>query len=308
MSNPATVHVSNISPQTTEKEIRDFFSFCGHITSISVTPESGNTGSKLSATISFERDSAAKTAVLLDGTPLNSSPLSVQPSHTLDEIAGKGHINDGEPTADDFRQEDKPRTAVLAEYLSHGYVLGDDVLNRGIALDKQHGISAKFTGYLNSALQTIEQKTNATERAKTMDTQYGITNRAGTARSSLQRYFEKALDTPTGQKIRSFYSTGEKQVFDIHNEAKRLAEMRKQKRSSQDLGATADGKPFVAPEVTTCACGGSEGACNCPPGKCGCARCAKPGPGEASDASSTTAQLSHAGQDVKEAAKDTTIT
>lgn len=57
MSAPTTVHVKNISSSTTDKEVRDFFSFCGKISNLSVTKESdGNQ----SAAVTFEKPTAAK--------------------------------------------------------------------------------------------------------------------------------------------------------------------------------------------------------------------------------------------------------
>ncbi|KAI7323558.1 hypothetical protein KC315_g8478, partial [Hortaea werneckii] len=64
----STVHVKGISSQTSEKEIRDFFSFCGKIQSLSVTPESSDANSTQSASVTFEKETAAKTALLLDNT------------------------------------------------------------------------------------------------------------------------------------------------------------------------------------------------------------------------------------------------
>jgi len=340
----STVNVSNISPKTTEKEVREFFSFCGKIQNLSLTPTSGAADASKSATITFERDSAAKTAILLDGTPLNNSPLSVSATHSLDDIAGSHATSD--PSADEPRQEDKPRSAIFAEYLAHGYVIGDSALNKGLELDSKHGISQKFSSYLNSALQKVESTTHATDRARAVDTQYGVTQRAGTGLSSLQRYFEQALGTPTGQKIRKFYDIGEKQVLDIHAEAKRLAELKK--GGAIGLGPTADGKPFVgegdvtkcgcagnegvckcAPGAcacsgcqktgdkskasvakdlgepqTKCACAGNEGVCKCAPGQCSCAGCQKTGDKSAGDATDLSAQAGHAGSDIKETAKD----
>ncbi|KAI5776541.1 hypothetical protein EDC01DRAFT_720028 [Geopyxis carbonaria] len=267
----STVHVANISHSTTQSELSSFFSFCGKITSITLTPTTAAPDSPKSATITFERESAAKTAVLLDGTPLNNIPLSVTSAHNIDEIAGDHLAPASSPGPDgDFHQEDKPRAAIFAEYLSSGYVLGDAVLQRGIEFDRAQGITAKFAGLL----KTLDSKTHALDRAKTMDSQYHLSEKAEGARGLLGRYFEKALETGAGQKVRQFYQDGEKQVVEIHAEAKRLADFKKQQQAKtqegeQGLGKTADGKPFVAPDSTTCPCGGAAGACGCEPGKRG---------------------------------------
>ena len=54
-------------------------------------------------------------------------------------------------------------------------------------------------------------------------------------------YFEKALGTPTGQKLAQFYIQGDKQVRDIHAEARRLADLRSGK-GNEGEGATENKK------------------------------------------------------------------
>lgn len=97
-----------------------------------------------------------------------------------------------------------------------------------------------------------------------MDAQYHVTDKLKETQTTLAHYFESALNTPTGKKIREFYAQGAKQAVDIHNEAKRLAELKKQ--NAQKEG------------VSTCTCEGNEGGlCKCPPGTCTCADCQKAG-------------------------------
>lgn len=99
--------------------------------------------------------------------------------------------------------------------------------------------------------------------------------------------------------MRAFYQSGEKQVLDIHNEAKRLAGLKK------EFGDSADGKPFVAPDKTTCACGGTESQCGCQQGRCTCAGCEKAGAKkEAEGKAGPAGQFEHAFQDVKGTVQD----
>ncbi|KAK0316484.1 Protein vip1 [Friedmanniomyces endolithicus] len=107
MSN--TVHVKGISGQTSEKEVRDFFSFCGKIHSLSVTPESGEEKSAQSATVTFEKETAAKTALLLDNTQLGSAQVHVSSAASLDQMSG-GKAAGSSEESDDLAQEDKPRS------------------------------------------------------------------------------------------------------------------------------------------------------------------------------------------------------
>ncbi|KAF2225499.1 putative actin cytoskeleton protein, partial [Elsinoe ampelina] len=213
----STVHVKNISTQTGEKEVRDFFSFCGKISSLKLND--GTDGTK-TASVSFEKETAAKTALLLDNTQLGPNQVEV----TSDSASSSSEKAAGttEATGDDITQEDKPRSRIVAEYLAHGYTISDKAIERAIALDNQHGISKKFT----SALTNFDQKYKATEKAQAADAKYKVSATGQSAWQSLTSYFDKALETPTGQRVRAFYLEGNKQVLDVHNEARHLADLK----------------------------------------------------------------------------------
>ncbi|KZT20004.1 hypothetical protein NEOLEDRAFT_1182931 [Neolentinus lepideus HHB14362 ss-1] len=221
-----TVNVSNIAPTTTEDHLRDFFTFCGKITSIEL-----NATESKSATVHFEKPSAAKTALMLNGGTLDGAQLTVT-SETVhadeehEEPATEGHIG----------QEHKPRAGIVAEYIAKGYTLSDQVLERAIQMDNEKGISKRFLAYFNSLDQTLGAKAlgenqtisgkvqsavnAAHQQARTVDEQKGISK-------SATEYYTKALSSPFGQKVRQFYTTTSKQVFDIHEEARRIADQHK---------------------------------------------------------------------------------
>lgn len=222
-----TVHVEGISSQTTDKEVRDFFSFCGKISNLSVTPTSNDASSSKSATVTFEKETAAKTALLLDNTQLGPSQVTVKSASSLGELAGTSKSEEAE---DDHSvsQEDKPRSRIVAEYLAHGYVISDNIIERALALDKQHGVSSRFT----KVLSDFDAKYNATDKTRALDDKYAVTKSASSAWNSLGSYFDSALSTPTGQKLRKFYEQGNKQVIDVHNEARHLANLKSGKSES----------------------------------------------------------------------------
>jgi len=95
-----------------------------------------------------------------------------------------------------------------------------------------------------STLQNLDQKYHATDRAKTADESYGITQRATSLFAGLGSYFEKATNTPTGKKIHDFYTQSTRQVTDIHSEAKRLAELKKQEHGGSAYKASGLEKIF----------------------------------------------------------------
>lgn len=243
-----TVYVKNISSATSKKEVTDFFSFCGKIKSIEITPGADTQ----SAEVVFEKETAAKTALLLDNTQLGKTQVSV----TGAEGAKEFDESHGEKDTDEITQEEKPRSRIIAEYLAHGYVIGDQASQRALDLDQKHGISSKFLQTLNK----LDSKYKATEKAKSADQSYGISTKAQGLFHSLASYYEKAAETPTGQKVVNFYSQTQKQVEDIHREARRLADLKKAEAGT-----------------TTCKCGSDSSICTCAPGTCDCAGCAKSG-------------------------------
>jgi hypothetical protein len=191
--------------------------------------------------------------------------VHVSAASSIDDIASKapqsptaGKDSDGH----DIAQEDKPRSRIIAEYLAHGYIISEGAIHKAIALDNKHGISARFT----NALAQFDQKYKATDKAKSVDASYGVTDKAMQGWRGLNSYFEKALDTPTGQRVRSFYLQSDKQVRDIHNEALRLANLKAGKNEPELVPGT---------DKTVCNCGADTGNCPCEEGKCACADCGK---------------------------------
>lgn len=231
-----TVKVKNISAKTDDQEIRDFFTFCGKITSLDVTTK----GDTKSATVTFEKETAAKTALLLNHTKLGDSEISVAGTASL-EGAGSGPDSDAGVSGSDaansdevhISQEEKPRARILAEYLAHGYLVADTGLQRAISLDEKHGMWQRFL----STLQSLDQKYHATDRARTADQSYGISQRANSLLTGISSYFEKASNTPTGKRIAGFYTQGQRQVVDIHTEARRLADLKREQAGGSSYKA-----------------------------------------------------------------------
>ena len=263
----ATINVENISTKTSEDEIKSFFSFCGKIQSLSVKP-TGNDSQ--SASVTFEKAAAAKTALLLDNTQLGPNSVQVSSAKSIDEIAGdkSASAEEAKDGDHDIEQEQKPRARIFAEYLAHGYAISDKAIESALAADKQHGYSAKFMNVLNN----FDQKTQATQKAQAVDAKLGVTNKAYAAYNSLTTYFDKAANTPTGQKLRGFYEQGNKTVMDVHNEARHLADL---KKSGKPSAEEANVHTVGGSDKTQCNCASEAGKCGCPEGKCACSGCAK---------------------------------
>lgn len=194
-------------------------------------------------TPSSQPSSAAKTALLLDQTQLGTSAVHVEAASNIDDLAGPSATEvEAKGEEHEIAQEDKPRSRIVAEYLAHGYVLSDNAITRAIDLDQKHGFSSRFT----SALGNFDKKFNATERAKGLDTNYQISEKAATGWRGLNHYFEKALEHPHGQKLRGFYTQTDKQIRDIHNEARRLADLKQGKPDATATDSTTTATEPVA--------------------------------------------------------------
>ncbi|KAG8842506.1 hypothetical protein FRB96_005337 [Tulasnella sp. 330] len=226
------IQVTNIAATSSEKAVHDFFSFCGTINKIDFNDTPPKT-----ATIFFERVSAAKTALMLNGGALDGSNLTVTSNEVRPDHEEEVPMASGSSGEHHLHQEDKPRSGIAAEYLARGYVLSDGILQKAIELDQKNGISTRFLSYLKTVDQTLGAKLGGPEptlsekainKAKTLDQQQGISTKAF-------NYYQAALQSPVGKQVGqngglsvwSFYSSTSKQVMDIHEEARRIAETHK---------------------------------------------------------------------------------
>lgn len=177
--------------------------------------------------------------------------MKVEAAQKLDDIAPKSTDGAGDDTkpeheqGEDIPQEDKPRSRIVAEYLAHGYALSDTAIQKAITLDQKHGFSNRFT----NALSAFDKKVQASDRARGLDESYGLSNRAATGWRGIHSYFEKALGTPNGRKLRDFYMQTDKQVRDIHSEARRLADLKSGKAPQEEQTQTPGQSEKTQPET-----------------------------------------------------------
>lgn len=138
-----TVQVEGISTKTSQDEIKSFFSFCGKIQDITLTPAGNDTQS---ASVTFEKAAAAKTALLLDNTQLGPNSVHVTSAKSIDDVAGEKAASAEEAKDGDhhLEQEEKPRGRIIAEYLAQGYAISDKAIEQALTLDKQHGVSQRY--------------------------------------------------------------------------------------------------------------------------------------------------------------------
>jgi len=189
----------------------------------------------LTAKVTYETSQAFKTALLLNNSQFGATRITVADAsgRSIEDTSEDVHhdTNTSAHDSDEISQEDKPRSRILAEYLAHGYVVGDAAVTRALELDEKHGVSARFLG----TLQRLDSKYRASDKARAAATTTG--QQTSGLWGGLSSYFEKASNTATGQKIVQFYTAGSRQVADVHNEALRLAELKKEEAGGSAVKA-----------------------------------------------------------------------
>lgn len=149
----------------------------GKITNIDISAS----GETQNATVTFEKETAAKTALLLDNTQLGSTQVQVTSATGSSDDDGSHFTSNPERDTDEITQEEKPRSRIVAEYLAHGYVIGDQAIQRAIDLDSKHGVSNRFV----STIQGLNQKYHVEDKAKSVDQSYGVTQKTNSLWSGL---------------------------------------------------------------------------------------------------------------------------
>ncbi|GAA5871261.1 hypothetical protein JCM3774_000893 [Rhodotorula dairenensis] len=250
------VRVSGLATTTTKDTLEHFFSFCGKIAGIE-----GPSGGK--ADISFAKESAAKTALLLSGGSLEGATIEVtsddvEPPKVAQQAQATPHPATATASAEHepLNQEDKPRSAIVAEILAEGYTLSDSVVQKAIEADKQYGISQRFLSFFNplrervgtQAAPTIER---AGSKARELDEKHGLSLKAHAGWIIGEKYYFAALNSSIGQKVNSFYTTVAKEIQDIRDEAKRIAENKKAHSHHDDDAGASSSVPTTGTATAT---------------------------------------------------------
>ncbi|GAA5862308.1 hypothetical protein JCM8547_007596 [Rhodosporidiobolus lusitaniae] len=208
------VCVSGLSTITTEAHLISCFSFCGKIASIA---HEGDYAEIVFANIRL----FPAFPLFSQADPSRTSYSHPPPRPPSSSTAGTSTANKIKVTSDDveipsianakpvdalthaekeghnIEQEDKPHSAKLAEYLAHGYTIGDQVISKAIEADNPR-VAAK---------------------AAEVDEKQGLTLKGKAAMIIGSKYYNAALASPVGSKVYSFYTTAAKNVTDVHEEA-----------------------------------------------------------------------------------------
>ncbi|RHZ78234.1 hypothetical protein Glove_166g268 [Diversispora epigaea] len=219
---------TDISSSVSENTVREFFGFCGKIKKFELIKD--DKSDKQIAHVTFEKAEGAKTALMLSNSVLGSNPITVK----LDENYLSTSEESSEP-GDDIEQEDKPKAAIFAEILAAGYQLTDSIIQRGIDFDASIGLSARVKEYLNKLQNNIKSldeqykvSETVTTKATEINEKFAVQDKVKYAASQVQDKATRALDTNAGKKMAEFYLNTSKQAADVHQEARRIANEKKE--------------------------------------------------------------------------------
>ncbi|CAO3627413.1 unnamed protein product [Mucor fragilis] len=233
------VLVKNISLETQEATIKDFFSFCGIITAFEMKKDMQDEKHQI-ALIMFEKDSAAKTATLLSQAVVDDSPIEVEPY--FKQVPAAENITT--PVARDAQQqqqqqqpqESKSVSHVMAELLASGYVLTESVVNKGAEFDEKHGVSTRVNGYLTKmglSMTQLNQKFHSSSNLKEKsvpvaavpadDGSAAAATTTTTTASPAPSRMQNLMKSRASLKVQGFASRVAGKVSTVHEEAKRIA-------------------------------------------------------------------------------------
>jgi len=206
------VPVSADPENSTTKQLNDFFSFCGAINSLSLV-EDETEPNAVSALITFENVSAARTALLLNHTVLHERVITVELAPY--NLGAPAQSNQSSVVADNAPAPVVPQASAINQLLAQGYVLGLGALEKAQHYDEEHQI----TSQLNEMSKSIEGKVSA------IDQEYQISEKIQNAAQQINDLDQHYQVSPT------VISAVENASQGIHN-------LDEQYQISQTLGQT----------------------------------------------------------------------
>jgi len=255
-----SVLVTNISANSNEKTVSDFFSFCGKISKLYMKKENDES---FSAVVEFESESAAKTALLLSNALIGDKPITVVEFQEKEEANIQNDTQYNSVPKENITErpynvpdESRSKTSVVASMISSGYILGKDTIQKASDYDKSHGFTQKAQQVVDQVIEKLEQidqqyKVTETaiqtgkkiqESAKKIDEDYKIKEKVQNATTSVTTSvvasYEKAKENPTVatsiNTVKSYWNEAKQTWNDVKTETeKQIQEKEKQRNDSK---------------------------------------------------------------------------
>ncbi|KAK7251673.1 hypothetical protein RIF29_35067 [Crotalaria pallida] len=206
VSDVKTVKVSNVSTTTTEKDIKDFFSFSGDIRYIEM--QRGTDDTQI-AYVTFKESQGADTAVLLTGSNIVNVPVSITP------VENYQLPPEALPSSPEKKQTSvavKKAEDVVSTMLAKGYILGKDAINKAKSFDERLHLTSKASATVASIDDKMGLRdkisigtTIVNEKVKEMDEKFQV---YGRTKSAIAVAEQKASIVGSAIMNNSIVSTG----------------------------------------------------------------------------------------------------
>ncbi|XP_022988849.1 binding partner of ACD11 1-like [Cucurbita pepo subsp. pepo] len=227
-----TVEVTGLSPKAEEKDVLDFFAFCGPIELVEII-RSGEDA--CTAYVTFKDAYSQETACLLSGATIVDQRVCITRWGHFDDEFGFWSRPSG------YHEEDSTASAQRSQFissagnavtmaqevvktmLSMGYVLGKDALTKAKTFDESHQVSATAAAKvadLSHRIGLTDMIGAGFEAVKTMDEKYHVLQTTKSAISATGRTAAAAADTVVQS---GYFSRGALFVSDALNRAAKVA-------------------------------------------------------------------------------------
>ncbi|XP_063943934.1 binding partner of ACD11 1 isoform X1 [Daucus carota subsp. sativus] len=230
-----TIEVTSLSPAATEKDIQDFFAFCGKIEHVEII-RAGDLAS--TAYVSFKYAHALETAVLLSGATILDRPVCItnwgqsedefniwnRPTWKIeDESSENQHVSEGTRSVPSAGEAMSLAQDVVKAMVSKGYVLGVGALSKAKSFDESHQVSATAT----AKVAELSEKIGLTDKiyagvgaVKSVDERYHIYDTTKSAVAATGRTAAAATNTVVNS---SYFSKGALWMSDALSRAAKAA-------------------------------------------------------------------------------------
>lgn len=228
-----TVEVTSLSPKVTEKDVYDFFAFCGTIEHVDIV-RAGEFA--CTAYVTFRDAYAVETAVLLSGATLLDQRVCITHwGHHEDESdfwnrppwAPEDGSNSYSPQGNQYAYTAGEAVTmaqdVVKSMLAKGYVLGKDALGKAKAFDESHQVSssaAAKVAELSERIGLTDTIFAGMEAVRSVDQRYHISDNTKSAVSATGRTAAAAATTVVNS---SYFSKGALWMSDALNRAAKAA-------------------------------------------------------------------------------------
>ncbi|OUM59315.1 hypothetical protein PIROE2DRAFT_67696 [Piromyces sp. E2] len=183
------VHVFNISPESTEKKIVDFFQYCGDIIEYEIVEvENG-----FEALLLFDKASSVDTAVLLNNSRIDDRNIIVK---KYDDAVKEAAEAAEAVAADATPAAPSSGSSRLANFIADTMIKAETL---GKSVDSKFGVTEKFQHLVEESKKL----------SKTVDEKYGISDKTAKATTAINT---KIDEFKNNEKVSAARSAGQTRV------------------------------------------------------------------------------------------------